>query len=370
LIIDKNNDFILLNRIFSDSLHVNFELLILDENGNQKISKTFGSELRDRAETIIEDNENGYYLGNWAHNKNLTNNNFVSYTHIIKVDSIGDPIWEYYSPEGILQRGATAMIKAQDGGLVVASGLGVEDPINEFHSRLLFDPYIFKLDENQNVVWEVDYSPLDTGLSDRTVFNKIFDVGDGYVAAGNNWDAEAPVGEDGYLVKISYDGERLWERKFYFVEPQDDLPVLHEFNDMRPTPDGGFIMCGQVFDFSQSVNFQQGWLVKVDEHGCLVPGCHIEVATDELLAAPQIILQPYPNPTSEVLNIYFKHPNLSNSSIFRIVDLNGRTLLQFDANRNDTTYLVNLDKFTNGVYFLQYLENNSILKTEQIIVQK
>lgn len=369
MILDTYNNFVFLNRVASDSLDGNFELLILDENGNKKISKTFGNELRDRAEAIIQSNESGYYIGGWSSNINLTNNNFLSRTYIIKVDSLGEPIWEYYSPEGILQRGATAMVNAPDGGLVVASGLGVEDPINVFHSRLLFDPYIFKLDENQNVVWEVDYSPLDTGLSDRSVFNKIFDVGDGYVAAGNNWDAEAPSGEDGYLVKISYEGERLWERKFYFIEPVD-LPVLHEFNDMRPTADGGFIMCGQVFDYSQSTNYQQGWLVKVDEYGCLVPGCHLDVATNELNSIPQIILQPYPNPTSNLLNIYFKHPSFSNTGIFRVVDTNGRTLLQFDANKNDTTYLVGLEKLVNGIYFLQYIENNSIVKTEQMIVQK
>lgn len=368
MVTNINNDHVIANRI-SNYFSMNYELLILDQFGEKNTSILFGDELNNLPISIINDNEE-YIIGNWVKNDNLTNNNFTSRTQIVKIDSLGETIWEYYSPEGVLQRGATAMTKAPDGGLVVASGLGIEDPINQLQSQLLFDPYIFKLDENQNVVWEVDYSPLDTGLSDRTVFNKIFDVGDGYVAAGNNWDAEAPSGEDGYLVKISYDGEQLWERKFYFVEPQNNLPVLHEFNDMRPTADGGFIMCGQVFDYSQSTNFQQGWLVKVDEYGCLVPDCHLDVETDELNSIPQIILQPYPNPTSDVLNIYFKHPSFSSKGIFRIVDTNGRVLLQFDANKNDTTYLVSLEKFVSGIYFFQYLEKNSIVKTEQIIIQK
>ena len=210
------------------------------------------------------------------------------------------------------------------------------------------------------MVWEVDYIPLDTTLSDHnTHFYKIHDVGDGYVAAGANWDAELPAGEDGYLVKVSYDGEKIWERKYHVIEIPTS-PTLHEFYDMRPTSDGGYIMAGQVLDFSQSLDFQQGWLVKVDEYGCLVPNCQLaDAISDPFDNSPTINL--YPNPTSDFLNIYFSHIN-KKDGVFRLIDLQGRTVLQFDANKNETTYIVSLEKYAAGIYFLQYVEEGVIVK--------
>ncbi len=369
MIINQDNHITLLNRL-TDNLGTSYsELLILDHDGETKLSKIYTHELRERSESIIQDSDGGYILGIFILNPVLSVGNITAKTKIIKVDSLGEIQWEYFSPEGQLHRGATAMVKAgNDNGLIVASGLGIEVPINSSASNLYFKNYVFKLDENQNIEWEVDYSHLDTGLSDRTQFYKIRDVGDGYVIGGTNWDSKLPAYNDGYLVKISYNGERIWERKFHIIVP-DEFPVIHEFYDLKITSDSGFIMVGQVFDFGNTLQPQEGWIVKVDQYGCLIPGCNLEVSANELTLFPKIILEPYPNPTSDILNIYFKHASPTNG-IFRILDLNGKVLLQFDANKNDTTYLIGLDNFSSGVYFLQYLENKFILKTKQIIIQK
>jgi hypothetical protein len=50
--------------------------------------------------------------------------------------------------------------------------------------------------------------------------------------------------------------------------------------------------------------------------------------------------------------------------------LQGRVVVAFDADKNDTTYLVSLEKYASGIYFLQYVENGIPVSTQQIIIQK
>jgi hypothetical protein len=369
MIIDDISNLVLCNTVGGDSItSSNSELLVLYPDLTKKFSKVFVDSFRATPESVIQDTDGGYIIGIFSINVNQVLKNFTGKTHIIKVDTLGEIQWEYLSPETEQQRGATAMVKASDGGLIVTSGRGFEEPINSTTNDLFFKNIIYKLDENQEVEWEVDYSDLDTGRFIGNAFYRILDVGDGYVAAGANADQELPSGMDGILHKISYDGERIWERKYYLVENVTHF-ASHEFFDMRQTSDNGFIMAGQIVDYSQSVNFQQGWIVKVDEYGCLVPGCHLADATIEL-TDNQPVIQLYPNPTTDFLNIYFKNPNQSKDGVFQLIDLQGRVVVAFDADKNDTTYLVSLEKYASGIYFLQYVENGIPVSTQQIIIQK
>ncbi len=365
MIINENDDFVLINRTVDSTLASNPELLILDKYGNKKLSKVYLNNLREVPESLIKDGD-GFIIGTWNSNLHTTTYDFTSLTHIFKVDTLGNIIWEYQSPANMQQQGARAMVKTSDNGLVVASGIGQEHYVNPSTNYLYFDLYLFKLDENQNVEWEVDYSSLDTGILDRTRFFQILDVGDGYVASGINVDSEWPAVEDGYLVKVSPDGERLWERKFHIVE---NVIGTHELYDLRQTPDGGFIMSGQINDFGQLSIGQSGWLVKVDEHGCLVPDCHLPDATLNILV-DQPFIKTYPNPTSDMLNIYFKNTNQSKDGVFRLIDLQGRVVQEFDADKNDITFLVSLEKYASGIYFLQYFQRGILIKSEKVIIQK
>ena len=84
----------------------------------------------------------------------------------------------------------------------------------------------------------------------------------------------------------------------------------------------------------------------------------------------QPVIQLYPNPTTDFLNIYFKNPNQSKDGVFQLIDLQGRVVVAFDADKNDTTYLVSLEKYASGIYLLQYVENGIPISTQQVIIQK
>jgi hypothetical protein len=77
-----------------------------------------------------------------------------------------------------------------------------------------------------------------------------------------------------------------------------------------------------------------------------------------------------PNPASEVLNIYFKNNQNRKDGLFRLVDINGRIVLELKAERNDLEYKIPLEKYASGIYLLQYVENGIPISTQQVIIQK
>ena len=126
-------------------------------------------------------------------------------------------------------------------------------------------------------------------------------------------------------------------------------------------------MCGQALDFEQSPQGQQAWLLKVDEYGCLVPGCHLINSTEEKENEVSLLL--YPNPTSDYLNFYFD-PSTYKEVQFRIVDSAGRMIKTINSDRIATTYIVPVYDYAPGAYFLQVSSKNGILYSEPFIITR
>ncbi|MDV7398468.1 hypothetical protein RZS08_44090, partial [Arthrospira platensis SPKY1] len=93
-----------------------------------------------------------------------------------------------------------------------------------------------------------------------------------FLAAGYMPQRNAPMTpsfHNSILIKISSEGDLLWQRHYRYLEARRSF---HRIRSLAAAPDGGFVMAGEVRD-TFNAPFQQGWLLKVDEHGCLVPGC-------------------------------------------------------------------------------------------------
>ena len=363
-----NNGFTMISLV-EDSITVannDIAILRLDNNFDIKWHKTYGGFLpNERPRTLLINSDGSHIIGARGNNKNQTNENYESQTWIFQIDTFGQIEWEYLSPIDQLEDGANAMIQTDDGGLIIASGIGTEidrPSVNE----IFWKGYIYKLDENFNKIWEIDYTDEDTASHWLTEFTRLIEVEDGYVAAGYNYDKAFPSPVDGWLVKFSPDGERIWSRKYHYLE--DSLnTTIHQVYDMERTSDGGYIMVGQAKHFNQPIS-QQAWIIKVDEYGCLVPGCQIIDAVEN--PRSNFRLQIFPNPTSEQLNIYFSTKDFSSGEKFRLISLEGKVVKTFDVTANDTTYMMSVESVPSGIYFLQYLKNGNLMKTEQVVIQK
>ena len=116
-----------------------------------------------------------------------------------------------------------------------------------------------------------------------------------------------------------------------------------------------------------SVASQQGWLLKIDEWGCLVPGCHL-VNTVETTPPTALNLLLYPNPVQDHLYAYLGPGHLPAGSKFSVYDTNGQLLRQQAARFSDATYTMELNALPAGLYVLQLqAANGQTLATKQFV---
>jgi hypothetical protein len=230
----------------------------------------------------------------------------------------------------------------------------------------LWQGYICKVDSLNNRDWS-----LKTGKSSFvTDMNNIITTLDGnYIAIGVTGDSLSSsqvATESGHIIKFNIDGDIIWERRHYGIESEIEHNKLYDIVELA---DSSLLLCGQSVDVLGDFP-QRGWLLKLDKHGCLVPGCHLDTSTDDPLSITQTIVKIYPNPTSDYLNVYYRNKTGKGEGLFQLVDIQGRVVFSFGATQRDTTYMIDLGNYSSGIYFLQYLEDGRLSKTEKIVIQK
>jgi hypothetical protein len=261
----------------------------------QNWSHTFGGNQTDQAFDVIEQDGFLYILA--------TTNSFGSGNgdfYVIKTDLSGNVIWEqtYGTATNELLWGA---LKTDDGNLILTGVKKITD--NDYNL------FYIKIDTSGQVIWEReynyginDYSGYGITLHDHN-FLTYHNLNDGnggttigYVKKidGNGellWNKAFPYNSksaftnlskpienldgtiivsntckntDGIMInrmiKLDPFGYTLWEKE-YFTRP--DLPQY--IYDIKPTSDGGYIMCGSAFPID--TNIQHAWLVKTNCNG-------------------------------------------------------------------------------------------------------
>ena len=307
-----------------------------------------------------------FLIGAEIDNTNIVANNYIYRTYLVKTDSLGDILWQYLSPGNELQVAAYDILPTTDGGFVLASGKAFEH-VNGNSSVLLWDQYVYKIDSDHNLVWGLSLrDSIETASDNLTKLIEASD-GSGYIVVGsihnvnyeeNGWDI------NGLVAKISPEGDSLWIRKYNYVESPADY---HIFYDVEETADGGFIMVGQAQDYylEGESPLQRAWLVKLDQYGCLVPGCHLIDAVEE--PSFTLKLDIYPNPVSDYLNVFYYDPNHRGKVNFSIVDIQGSILKQFNSTVNNITHILAVNDLPAGSYFLTMQSERGMVSKPFII---
>jgi hypothetical protein len=283
---------------------------------------------------------------------------------------LGGLLWEYLSPQGELWDKAATVLKAPDGGLVVASGIGEEVQVNPNGLAYIFwDPVIFKLDTAQNLEWS---TLLRSGVS--SPLNEIVDMvntneGD-LVILGNTGRDNPPLeyGRGVTIAKISSTGDSLWAR-YYILLGGVDYDIRPY--DLDNTSDGGFILAG--VDASNVTTTIPGWIMKVDEYGCLIPGCHLiddttTVTGNKIMPISKLVI--YPNPAIDFLNFQLQNPAVVQGAFFRVLDMEGRLVREYGQLDVSAVFSIPVRGWPMGVYFLQYWENGDLKQSERFVVGK
>ncbi|MCB9284598.1 MAG: T9SS type A sorting domain-containing protein [Lewinellaceae bacterium] len=335
----------------SENKSTQVSVLKIDSLGNMQWHKVYGNNLRERPESILVESNGDIIIGAVRGNNNLVLEDYTYQTWIFSLTSQGDLKWTYLSPLNLLRDAANDMALLPDGSLLVASGVGTEYPRPSVNV-VWYEKYFFILDTGHELEWSVEI--LGDHPTSYTKLEAVVALEDqsGFVGIGISPKPD-PVDENwgmfGWIGKISPSGGILWEREYTSLT--NNIFTNRPFS-IKETSDHGFIIVGESFDktYQDSIP-QQAWLLKVDEYGCLVPGCQL-VGTKEVPGRPSVILKPYPNPAMDELFIFFKAPS-SGSYRFQIIDDMGRIVKEFSTDSSEMTFILDVSQWAAGIYFLQ-----------------
>ena len=216
-------------------------LFIVNFAYNQSITwdRTYNNQAVDKANSIIQTNDNGYIVA-CSSSKGISDTTNI---WIVKLNEFGDTTWtKTYSPS--VSQGPWSIIETNDGNYVIS---GYKSPtVNYFD----FYIYAFKIDENGNVLWEFEYSG-----GNRYGRDIVETYDGGYVILGIYY---ALFVDQIFIIKLDQNGQLVWDKTYSF---QSSPNLMYEINE---TQDFGFILVGEKHNNS---GYQDIWIMKTDQFG-------------------------------------------------------------------------------------------------------
>ena len=258
-------------------------LLKLTENGEKVWDKTYGGSQDDKATGIAKTSDGGFIISGYTASDDgdvSENAGFHDYW-IVKINASGDIQWEK-SFGFIGQDQAFQIIETSDGGYFATGYLDVlasEGEGNDFSNssvntnraslHSLGDYWGIKMDANGNKIWRRYFggNHVDQGKDVlQTPDGGFLLIG---VSESSDFDiSDARGANDFWVIKISADGDKIWEKSFGGSESDFAFSVEN-------TSDGNFIIVGDTRSSDKDISVSLGnadiWAVKFNStNGALI----------------------------------------------------------------------------------------------------
>lgn len=195
-------------------------------------------------------------------------------TRFIKLDNNGDIISTKIFQDGQFSPGGFACTLLSDGGLLFSyweSILGGVPPNNDyFKSR----PVIARFDNNYNLVWKKSLREF-YGVDNSMFFhmNEVRVVDDSLFIGAFQYVEEIEVNLNYYeqvrLSQYNLIGVNKWNRDYVFYSTDGFNDPEYAIYDLELTPDGGYIMLGEVNIIDSLLSYNPGQFGYVLKTNCL-----------------------------------------------------------------------------------------------------
>lgn len=259
-------------------------VLKTDAQGNQEWVQTYGAANRfEKAKSIDLTDGGGYFVGGTVSTTSL----LITDRQVFKINAQGAVQWS--RSWGTVQSDGPALVTTAADGHVLVAGSKGNTP------EWFYRPYLAKLNKNNgSTIWERGYGDSLNSEGYFTVVQEVTPGGD-LITGGSTLTNEPVLGimYRGSLLRTTNTGDSLWMRyyDYYDANVSDGRGY---FRDVQPTSDGGFIAVGQALPAGPYTS--DVWVVKVDGHGCLEPGCHLITGMETQITNLRGALTVAPNP--------------------------------------------------------------------------
>lgn len=339
-------------------------LLRLDSLGNEKARYIYGSTVTGFSQTVgsIDVNANNEIIVGAGQCQGCLGNGIpVNQSWIFVVDTAGQIIRQYFTPQAKNRGGPYKVTSTADGGVVFsATKVHVYPQPGGFNSYR-YQGSVIKLDAQFQLEWDTVYG-RETPAT--VLFRTVADKTGGYVAVGAQVDSNQST--YGWMTKLNAQGEMIWQRFFLpFPSLQDNQRGYLEH--VAVTELGNIVAAGRGENHTSALDHAQyAWIIKTDSMGCLVPGCAVSLR--ELTTEP-VYLKAWPNPVSEVLNVLVKSEKPLHGAQFKLIDMVGRIQRQWEGSYEELQYQIAVHDLPAGLYFLLLSKDGQLLASEKIIKQ-
>jgi hypothetical protein len=226
-----------------------FAFIILSNNfvfSQYTFEKNFGSVDNDIAYSVIQTNDNGYFL------VGSTTDYYYgdSESFIIKTNEGGDVVWSKTIGEPIYEDRAYVGIQTYDGGFATYGEKSISG--DQFS-------YIVKCDNDGNILWSKEYR----NYNGNYLSHFIQTPDSGFIFCGSNFidPSNKLMNNNQYILKTDKYGDISWS----FIV--DDSYGNHKVSDIEIDYNGGYVICGE-YDTQGEAHI--GWFFKVDDTGNLI----------------------------------------------------------------------------------------------------
>lgn len=226
---------------------------------------------------------------------------------------------------------------------------------NEFQTIL----QVVKRDIAFNIIWAKEFNDK---IEQNWGFNRLFDIkltpDSGIIVVGkrigNLNDPMYHTYTTGWMIKLDKNGKELWSRLdtlFYFDNGLQD----HQWTGVNVLSGGSIVSVGYIdlvyFDLPPDSTRSIGWVMKVDECGCIIPGCNTKVSTNVEQIFKEIKI--FPNPAHNMLQV-----KAEGKYDIEIYDVAGKKY--FNQKGYENNIMLPINSLISGTYIIKLIFENHI----------
>jgi len=332
-----------------------FWVVKIDSVGILQWQKCFGGNGSDEANAVMETSDGKFIVvgETWSTNGDVVgnHNSWSGDAWVIKVDSSGELLWQK-SLGGSYSDRAHSVVEATDGNYIIgASAQSNDGDVLHHHGvdTAYSDFWILALNPNGEIQWQNSLG----GYADEFAAELQKTSDGGYVVAGFTTSSDGDVtsfngASDYWITKLNSDGDLQWQLSLGGNNYEYAYAI-------KQSADGGYIVAGSVMIQAQ------GKIGDVDRGGSPSQSDYwvIKLSPDSLNTTSVVTdynrVKVYPNPVYNTLTVDMMG-EIANRAEVSIIDIAGKEI--FKGKVNNPIYKINMDAYSNGLYFLKYSDEN------------